>query len=214
MRRVAFIALILGMTIVSSSEVAYPCSAVRAGAQLNVFTCPCPPPGGGGNLETQIYVVSGTVTLTNRRSAPDLASIVIELQARENGRYITVARRVLNEAGQSTVNTCNGPFTAGPIDGRVVLTDANGNELQFADVKNLPEGSATINFVATFAGAIPEIDLGERARVRVHTTAIGVDSPRTCEVDADGDGTIDNDVRTLVLQRVVRVPNVAGLLTP
>jgi len=217
MRRVSLLglnALVVLISVVTFSGVAYPCSAVRAGARIDLFTCPCPPPGGGAPLENPIYVVTGTMTLSNRRSTPTLGNIVIELSAKKKGKYVIAGRQVLDEAGHAVVNTCQGSFTAGPIAGRVVLTDGAGNELTFAQVKNLPEGTVTLHYVATFAGSIPEITPGSRVRVRAFTTAIGADSTKTCSVDADGNGTVDSNVRTLITSKIVKVPAIASIITP
>ena len=216
MRRVSFLAInafVLVLSVVTLSGVAYPCSAIRSAARVDLFTCPCPD-GTGGQLENPIYVITGTITLTNRRSAPTLGSIVVELDAKEKSKYVAVGRQVLDAAGHSIVSTCQGTFAAGPIPGRVVLTDAQGNELTFAQVQNLPEGTVTLHYVATFAGFIPQIQPGERVRVRAIATFIGADSTKTCSVDADGNGSTDSQVRTLVLQKVVKVPAIAAELTP
>jgi len=216
MRRISFVAtnlFVLALSFIALSGVAYPCSAVRSSARVDLFTCPCPD-GNAGELQNPIYVVTGTISLTNRRAAPTLGNIVVELDGKQKSKYVPVARQVLDEAGHSIVNTCEGTFAAGPIAGRIVLTDDQGNELTFAQVKNLPEGTVTLHYVATFAGLIPEITPGSRIRVRTVATFIGADSPKTCSVDADGNGSIDNDVRTLVLQKVVKVPATAAELTP
>jgi hypothetical protein len=113
-----------------------------------------------------------------------------------------------------SASTCLGTFAAGPVAGRIVFVDGNGVELAFDQVKNLPLGTTAIKFIATFAGALPDLDPGERARVRVYTTAIGVDAPRPCRVDADGDGVEDAQVKTLKFQKNVRVPTAAFLITP
>jgi hypothetical protein len=217
MRRFVFLgfnALVIALSVVTLSGVAYPCSAVRAAARIDLFTCPCPDPNGGGELQNPIYVVTGTLVISNRRSSPTLASIVVELDGKQGSKYVVSARQVLDEAGHSTVNTCLGSFTAGPIDGRIVLTDGAGNELTFAQVKNLPEGSIAIHYVATFAGSIPEITPGSRVRVKAYTTAIGADTTQTCSVDADGNGSIDQKVKTLTLQKIIKVPAIAAELTP
>jgi hypothetical protein len=217
MRRVSTLglnALVVVLSVLTMNGVAYPCSAVRAAARIDLFTCPCPDPNGGGNLESPIYVVTGTIVLSNQRANPTLGNIVIELDAKKKGKYVVAATQVLDEAGHSFVNTCNGSFAAGPIPGHIVLTDGAGNELTFAQVKNLPQGSVVLHYVATFAGTIPDVTPGSRVRVRAVTTAINTDSTHTCSVDADGNGSIDSNVRTLSLQKVVKVPAIAASITP
>ena len=81
-------------------------------------------------------------------------------------------------------------------------------------MKNIPDGITPLNFVATFAGLIPELKPGSRARLKVYTTAMNTDQPRTCSVDADGNGTIDSQVKTLFFSTVVRVPTTSFLITP
>jgi hypothetical protein len=68
--------------------------------------------------------------------------------------------------------------------------------------------------MATFAGNIPEIVPGQRVRVKTLTTVIGAHANATCSVDADGNGTIDTNVRTLSFQKIVKVPGQAVVLTP
>jgi hypothetical protein len=69
-------------------------------------------------------------------------------------------------------------------------------------------------FVATFAGTIPELDPGERARVKIYTTALDVDLPFPCQIDGDGDGSTDDHVNTLTFMKIVRVPTTSFLLAP
>jgi hypothetical protein len=99
------------------------------------------------------------------------------------------------------------------MSGRLVFTDTAGQELTFDDIKNLPEGRTMLQYIATFAG-VTNLELGERVRVKVYTTAFGVDASNTCSVDASGDGLNDADVKTLKFQRTIRVPAVATLITP
>ncbi len=211
MRRVAVLglnALVIALSLCTLSGVAYPCSVVRAGANISLFDCPC------GETVTPIYVVTGTLVLTNRRASPTLASIVVELSAKQKSKYVVVARQVLDEANHSVVDTCLGSFAAGPIAGHIVLTDGMGMQLSFADVKNLPEGTVTLHYIATFAGNIPEIILGQRVKVKAFTTLIGAHANATCSIDADGDGSIDSSVRTLTFQKIIKVPAQATDLTP
>jgi hypothetical protein len=152
--------------------------------------------------------------VTNGRAAPVLGSIVVELQAPSGFKYVPIARQVLNGLGSNFVDTCKGGFTGGPAAGSVVLTDGNGTEIPWDAVKNLPEGTVAINFLASFSGPLPGLQLGGRARVKVYTTAIGVESTLLCSVDADGNGTVDQDVKTLVFQKSLTVPATATLIQP
>src|SRR3954471_12329778 len=57
MRRLSFLTtnvVVLALSIVTLSGVAYPCSAVRSSAHVDLFTCPCPD-GTGGELTNPIY---------------------------------------------------------------------------------------------------------------------------------------------------------------
>ena len=213
MRRLGCTALVVALGILGLGGPAYPCAALRATARIETFTCPCDD-GSGGNLETPIYVVTGMLVATNGRAAPTLGSLVVEIQAREGRRYVPAAWQVLNGSGASSVQTCVRTFAAGPVPGRIVLVDGDGNELTFDEVKSLPRGMVALKFVATFAGPIPGLDAGEQARIKVYTTAIGVDAPRTCTIDANGDGSNDLHVKTLVFRKLVRVPRTASLITP
>ena len=204
------VALFVAIGVLGLADRAYPCAAVRATARIDTFSCP----GCEGSLETQIYSVSGTAVISNGRATPVLGSLVVELQAREgNSVYFPVGRQVINAFGASSVNTCGGALSAGPYPGRVVFVDTNGNEVSFDAVKNIPEGTTALMFVATFVGTIPELSPGERARVKVYTTAKGVDAPFTCSIDADGDGSVDADVKTLTFQKTARVPTTSFVVT-
>ncbi|TMA80332.1 MAG: hypothetical protein E6J72_08670, partial [Deltaproteobacteria bacterium] len=197
------IAVVLG--VFGLSGVAYPCASLRGSARIDTVVTPCHDEN-GGNLETTAHVVTGTIVIGNQRATATLGSLVIELQAFENRHFTPVARKVLNAFGDSTVHTCLGPFSAGPYPGTFALVDVNGDPISFSSVTSLPLGTVAIRFVATFMGEIPEISPGERARVRVYTTAIGADVPRACVTDADGDGNTDFKVKTLTFQKLVRVP--------
>lgn len=202
------VALVIG--VLGFAERAYPCAALRTTARIDTFTCPgC----GEGNLETQITAVSGTAVISNANAHPILGSLVVELQARQDdGSYLPAARQVVNAFGSTSVNTCNGTLSAGPFTGKIVFVDKDGNELSFDAVKNIPNGTTALMFIATFIGTIPELDPGERARVKVYTTAKNVDTAE-CSVDADGDGSIDADVQTLSFRKLVRVPTTSFLIT-
>ena len=203
------LALVIGL--LGFAERAYPCAALRANARIDTFSCM----GCDGNLETQIYSVSGTAVISSAHAAPVLGSLVVEIQARQdNGSYIPAARQVVNAFGASSVSTCVGTLLAGPFPGKIVFVDKDGNELSFDSVKNISSGTNALNFIATFVGTIPELDPGERARVRVYTTAMNVDTNDLCSVDADGDGSIDTKVKTLIFRKLVRVPSTAFLLSP
>ncbi len=199
----SMIAVVLG--VFGLSGVAYPCASLRGSARIDTVVTPCPDEN-GGNLETTAHVVTGTIVIANGRSTPTLGSLVVELQAFENRHFTPVARTVLNAFGDSTVHTCLGPFSAGPYLGTFALVDVNGDPISFSSVESLPLGTVAIRFVATFKGEIPEISPGERARVRVYTTAIGADVPHACVTDANGDGNTDFKVKTLTFQKLVRVP--------
>jgi hypothetical protein len=211
MRLVGCLALTLALGLAVLVEDARACSAVRSNVRLELFDCFCP---GEGALETPIFSVSGTMRLSNRKAAPTLASLVVELQTRRKGKYITVATLVINEADDAFVDTCRGGFSAGPVPGRIVFRDGNSNELTFGDVKNLPIGVTELNYIATFAGPIPGLELGGRGRIRVYTTTIGAHTSGTCTVDADGDGFNDQRVKTFRFQRAVRIPALAQLVFP
>ncbi len=207
------LALVLG--VLGFAERAYPCAALRATASIALFSCV----GGGdcdGNLETQIVSVTGTALISSAHLAPNLGSLVVEVQARQdNGSYVPAARRVVNRFGASSVSTCAGPLSSsGSFPGTIVFVDKDGNELNFDSIKNIPNGTTGLNFVATFVGTIPELDPGERARIRVYTTIKNADGSDQCSIDADGDGVVDANVRTLIFRKLVRVPSMAFLLSP
>jgi len=208
-RHLRLIVIAACAAVLAGHGVAYPCAAFRATARIDSFSCNC-----DAGLGTQIYEVTGTALVNQGRAAPVLGSLVVEIQAKQGALYVPVARQVLNATGASTVETCEGSFNAGPLDGRIALVDKDGNELTFDQVKNLPLGQSALMFVATFAGTIPELDPGERARVKIYTTALDVDLPFPCQVDGDGDGSTDDHVNTLTFVKVVRVPTTSFLLTP
>ncbi|MBI3769138.1 MAG: hypothetical protein HY271_11700 [Deltaproteobacteria bacterium] len=216
MLRLAAAVLALVVSLLALQERAFACASLRVAARIDTFGCNC----SEGNLESPITVVSGTALLGNGRATPTLASIVVELQARQGSSpYQPIARQVLSDAGTDfppprSVATCNGPIAAGAITGRIKLVDANEQPLNFSDVKNIPVGVTPLRFIATFAGPLPELAPGSHARVKVYTTAINTDQPHTCTIDADGDGTIDSEVKTLIFQKAVRVPTVDLLINP
>jgi hypothetical protein len=216
MPRPLFAVLVLLTAMLASSERAFACATLRAQARIDTFGCTCT----GGNLETPITVVTGTALIGNGNALPTLASIVVELQARQgNSIYKPVARHVLSSSGTDfppprSVQTCNGPMAAGPIGGRITLVDADEHALTFEDVKNIPVGVTPLNFIATFAGPMPELKPGSRARVKVYTTTINADHPHPCATDADGDGSVDTNVKTLIFQKTVRVPTTTFLINP
>lgn len=190
------------------------CPRFRAAARVDTFACPCPD-GDNGNLETPIIVVTGSLAVDLRRQTGTLASLVVELHARERrGGWVAVARQVLDATDGSIVETCRGTLTSGPVAGRIVLVDADGNALTFDQVKNVPEGRTLVRYIATFAGAIPTITPGKRTRVKTYTTVMGMSGPGTCTVDADGDGIEDLGVKTFVFQPFARVPKDAHLIVP
>jgi len=213
MRRL-ILALIAIVATLGIAELGHACSSLGSSVNIETFECgPCPDDPKQQGTQIPIFVATGRLQLSNRRAAPTLGSIVVELQKKIDRRYTPIARQVLNEMGDPMVHTCEGSFAQLPMSGRLVLTNSARQELTFADVKNLPEGRVTLHYLATFAG-ITNLDLGERVRIRVYTTAIGVHASRLCSVDADGDGSDDADVKTLRFQRTIRVPAIATLLTP
>jgi hypothetical protein len=208
-RHLALVVIAACATVLAGHGVAFACAALRATARMDTFSCNC-----DAGLGTQIYEVTGTAIVNQERAAPVLGSLVVEIQAKQGLSYVPVARQVINATGASTVETCDGSFNAGPVDGRIALVDKDGNELTFDQVKELPLGQSALMFVATFAGTIPELDPGERARVKIYTTALDVDLPFPCKVDGDGDGSTDDHVNTLTFMKIVRVPTTSFLLAP
>jgi len=189
------------------------CSSIKSGAQIEAFECAsC-----GGDSDTQessIFTVSGSLLLSNRRATPELASLVLELEAKIDGSYVRIARRVLNESGDAIVENCEGLFEEAALPGRLVLVDADQNPISFASVKHLPEGRTGIRYIASFAGGLPRLDPGTMIRVRVLATAINADASRTCEIDATNDGSIDSAVKTHVTHSILRVPATVLALMP
>ena len=216
MPRLVLVAFLVATAMLASPERVLACATLRAQARIDSFGCNC----SEGNLETPITVVTGTALIGNGNALPTLASLVVELQARQgNSIYKPIARHVLSGGGSDfppprSVQTCNGPLAAGPIGGRITLVDADEHALTFDDVKNIPLGVTPLNFIATFAGPMPELKPGSRARVKVYTTAIDSDHPHTCNTDADADGTVDSNVKTLIFQKTVRVPTTTFLIAP
>jgi len=215
MPRLTAVALAL-VSVLLVHERAFACATLRATGRIDTFACSC-----GEGLDNPITVVTGTAFIGNGRATPTLASLIVELQAKKNGVgiYQPVARQVISADGTDfppsrSVTTCTGPVAAGPIGGRIQFVDKDEKPLTFDDVKNIPDGITPLNFVATFAGLIPELKPGSRARLKVYTTAMNTDLPRTCSIDADADGTIDSQVKTLFFQTVVRVPTTSFLITP
>lgn len=212
MRRL-ILALIAIVATLGIAELGHACSSLGSSVNIETFECgPCPEDPNQEPVQIPIFVVSGQLKLSNRRSAPTLGSIVVELQKKIDRRYTPIARQVLNDFGDPMVHTCVDSFTQQPMTGRLVLTNAAGQELAFSDVKNLPEGRVMLRYIATFAG-LTNLELGERVRIRVYTTAFGVHASRLCSVDASGDGVNDLAVKTLRFQRTIRVPSVATLIT-
>lgn len=216
MVRLAIATLVLVGALLGLHERAFACATLRATARIDQFSCTCTE----GNLETPITVVSGTALIGNGRANPTLTSLVVELQARQgNSVYQPVARQVLSDDGSEYpparhAQTCNGPLSAGPIAGRIKVVDPSEQDLTFDQIKNIPIGTTGINFVATFAGPLPQLKPGTNARVKVYTTAIGSDHPHPCAIDADEDGAMDAEVKTLIFQKAVRVPTTSFLINP
>jgi hypothetical protein len=212
MHRLRYLILLAAFTTVGLAKVAYPCSALRSSAMIDTFECFCPEDP-QQEQQIPIFVVSGAISLNNRQATPTLGSIVVEIDKRIGNTYTPVARQVLNEMGDPMVHTCLGSLMSDPPSGNIVLTDAAGHLLDFGDVKNLPEGRFTVHYIATFAG-VTNLALGDRVRIKVFTTAIGVHGTGTCTVDADGDGFDDVDVKTLKFQKSIRIPTFSNLITP
>jgi len=194
---------------------AFACATFRASARIDRFDCSC----SEGNLETEITVVSGTAVIGNNLAAPTLTSLIVELQARQGGVYQPIGRQVLTATGSDfpppqSAQTCTGPVLAGPVAGRIKLVDPDGQPLTFDQVKHIPIGVTPLMFIATFAGPLPQLVPGAHARVSVYTTAMNTDQAHTCTIDADADGIIDSDVKTLISKKSVRVPTTAFLINP
>jgi hypothetical protein len=216
MLRLTVGALALVVSLLTLHERAFACATLRATGRIDVFGCNC-----STGLESPITVVTGTALVGNGRATPTLTSLIVELQARQGGVgiYQPVARQVLSADGTDfppprSVATCKGPVAAGPVPGRITLIDQDEQPLSFDDVKHIPDGVTPINFVATFAGPLPQLKPGSHARLKVYTTAINTDQPHTCTIDADGDTVMDSAVKTLIFQKTVRVPTTSFLITP
>ncbi len=216
MLRLIVSALTVVVALFAFQARALACATLRATGRLDTFACSC-----AEGLENPITVATGTALVGNGRATPTLASLIVELQAKKNGIGVfqAVARQMISADGTDyppprSVATCKGPVTAGPVAGRIQLVDKDEKPLTFDDVKNIGDGITPINFVATFAGLIPELKPGSRARLKIYTTAVNTDQPHTCSIDADGDGSLDSAVKTLIFQTVVRVPTTAFLITP
>jgi len=195
------------------AAIADACSAIKSNVQLEMFHCAsCA--GGGERPEAEILTVSGTLALSNRRATPELASLVVEIEAKVGGQWTALARRVLNENGDDVVETCEGIFASDAMPGRLVLVDAAGNPLPFAAVKQLPEGTTALRYVASFGGPIAGLGPGAKARARVFATAIGADATGTCDIDANNDSVIDLAVKTHAIRALLRVPATALALMP
>jgi hypothetical protein len=212
MRRFPILTLIAAAVVLGTAQLALACSALSSSVSIETFECFCEDDPQQPN-QLPIFVVSGTIKMTHRKSDPTLGNIVVELEKKVNNVYTPIARQVLNQNDDPMVHTCLGSFTQAPMTGRLVLTDQQGHELTFDQVKDLPEGQAMLQYIATFAG-VTNLELGERVRIKVYTTAFDVHAAKTCTVDASGDGIDDIDVKTLKFQRTVRVPAIATLITP
>jgi hypothetical protein len=204
---------------------AHACAALRAQARIDQFSCGSCSSSGEGNLETVITVVTGTALIFNAHASPTLTSLAVELQARStegtpyHSTYHSIARLVISATGTDypparIVQTCNGPLMSGSVAGRIAFVDANEQPLTFDQVKTIPLGTTALNFIATFAGPLPDLVPGARARVNITSTAIDTDGSHPCSIDADGDGTVDSKVKTLIFQKTVRVPTTAFLINP
>ena len=213
MRHAFFILTTALLGIMLQSAAADACSSIKAGAQLETFECTstvC----NQDTSSSKIFTISGSLVLGNRRATPTLASLVVELEARIDGSYTTVARRVLNENGDDVIENCEGIFSDDPMPGRLVLVDGAGNPISFASVKNLPEGRIGLNYIASFSGAIPGLDPGAKVRVRTMTTAFNTHTSGTCSIDADNSGSTDLSVKTHVAKTKVSVPSLSLALMP
>ncbi len=213
MRRSTLIVIALLFGTLLHSATAEACSSIKASAQIEAFECAdC---GDGGNTEaSSIFTVSGSLVLSNRRATPELASLVLELEAKIGGSYVPLARRVLNEAGDSVVENCEGLYADAALPGRLVLVDANQNPISFASVKSLPEGRTGLRYIASFGGGIPRMDPGTKVRVRVLATAINAHASGTCDIDANNDGATDSQVKTHTTVSNLRTPATVLALMP
>lgn len=221
MLRSLVVAATLVVSLLGLEGRAHACAALRAQARIDQFSCGECSSSGEGNLETTITVVSGSALIFNGHASPTLTSLVVDLQARPTGTslYHTVARQVLSATGTDypparIVQTCNGPIFSGSTAGRIRLVDSSENPLTFDQVKAIPLGTTSLNFIATFAGPLPDLLPGARARVKIVSTAINTDGTHPCSIDADGDGTMDSNVKTLIFQKTVRVPTTSFLINP
>ena len=213
MRQTTLTAIAALFGILLQSAAADACSSIKASAQLEMFQCmSCA--RNSDTLESSILTLSGSLVLSNRRAAPELASLVIELDAKIGNTFVPVARRVLNEAGDEIVENCEGLFADDALPGRLALVDGAGNPISFTSVKNLPEGRIALRYVASFGGAIPGLDPGSKLRVRTLATAINADAPRTCSIDANNDGSTDFSVKTHVTRSTVQMPATILALMP
>jgi hypothetical protein len=221
MLRLLVVAAALAGSLLALEGQALACAALRAQARIDQFSCGACSGSGDGNLETIITVVSGTALIFNGHAAPTLTGLAVELQARPTGTslYHPVARQVISAGGTDypparIIQTCNGPITSGSVAGRIQLVNTSEQPLTFDQVKHIPLGTSGINFIATFAGPMPDLVPGARARVKITTTAIDTDGTHPCSIDADGDGITDFHVKTLIFQKGVRVPTTAFLINP
>jgi len=118
--------------------VTYACASMRGKAQLITVTRRCPL-GSILPAESLTTLVRGTMKIMNRRTTPMLGSLVVEIDARSPKSYVAITRLVL-DAGDSAVETCEGAMAGGPVDGEIALLDAAGLPVSFDGVKHLPEG--------------------------------------------------------------------------
>ncbi len=201
--------MLFGTLLQAAAAVA--CSSLQVRPEIWIYECGCPCEDGSIPLP-DIVTVSGTIVLSNGRATPELASLVVELEAKVGGRFTPVARRVLNEAGDDVVETCDRLYADSVLPGSLDFVDEDGNPIPFASIKNLPEGRVSLSYVASFAGNIPGIEPGGRARVRTITTLIDTDASRTCSIDANNDGSIDDAVKTHSDRSTVTLPEVPIVL--
>jgi len=187
------------------------CSSLQVRPEIWIYECGCPCEG-GSTPAPDIVTVSGTIVLRNGRATPELASLVVEVEAKVGGSFTPVARRVLNEAGDDVVETCDSLYEDSAYPGTLDFVDDAGNPIPFSSIKELPEGRISLSYVASFAGDIPGIEPGAKARVRTITTLMNADASRTCSIDANNDASIDDDVKTHSDRSTVKLPEMSIVL--
>lgn len=195
------------LVLLTSAPVADACSRVSLKANIRAETC-CERLGPNGEkiFTEPAFLVWGTLTLKPGRqdTAPlILANLVMEVQTRQGGTWVTQKRLVLNQYGDSSVETCLGELAQTEPATLLRLLDADNREISFAEAQALRHGKNEIGFVGTFRGPLAALKFtgkrhvrNKRVRVRAFATLIGEKSRMLCSVDADGDGVVEHQVST------------------